>query len=617
MRFRFSSNFFSFVENPYHLKTNSSYLLQKKPYSNKLLKSIKIYSLSPFYLIYTMTLRNRVSPENRRRSLRRLLKEKGFIRAIEAHNGISAIIANNIQYEIEGKRYEFDAIWESSLTDSAAKGYPDAEIVGPESRYETIRQILNSSKKPIIVDGDTGGEATNFEYFIRTLEDMGVSMVIIEDKMFPKRNSLESETKQIQENPDVFSLKIKRGKEVQLSSDFMIVARIESLISGLGLEDAIFRAKKYLKAGADGIMIHSKNVNPKEILDFAIEYKRLSKDLGIRKPLVCVPTTYNTITEKELKNFGFNVIIYANHLLRSAHKAMKETAMMILRNRRGFEAESKCSPIRDIFKDVGFLEVKEKDLKYKKGNVRVIIPAAGRDNIFDIPKSVIKIKDKPLLLWQKEILNKCTLNDIIVVRGYKKELIDFGEMKYVNNENYDKSFILHSLFKAEQEMNNGFIYLNSDVLFNENIINNLLNSKKDIILVVDNSYTYHKHEKEKKLDLILTKNKPVEERRRLYKKDNEILRIGKNINKNMADYEFVGIAYFSEYGVEIIKKIYNDCKLNYKGPFHEAQSFERASFTDFIQEVIERGFTVSLLEIYKGWIEIHNKKDIELAERLL
>ena len=169
-----------------------------------------------------MTLLNRISPENRRKSLRNLLKQKGFIRAIEAHNGISAIIANNIYYEINGKRYEFDAIWESSLTDSAAKGYPDAEIVGPESRYETIRQILNSSTKPIIVDGDTGGEATNFEFLIRALEDMGVSMVIIEDKKFPKRNSLDPDAKQIQEDPNVFALKIKRGKNNQLSPDFMI-----------------------------------------------------------------------------------------------------------------------------------------------------------------------------------------------------------------------------------------------------------------------------------------------------------------------------------------------------------------------------------------------------------
>lgn len=564
-----------------------------------------------------MTLKKRVSPESRRKSLRNLLKEKDLIRVIEAHNGISAIIANNTHYEMEGELYEFDAIWESSLTDSAAKGYPDAEIVGPESRYETIRQILNSSTKPIIVDGDTGGDATNFEYFIRTLEDMGVSMVIIEDKVFPKRNSLDPGARQIQEDPDVFALKIKRGKNIQLSSDFMIIARIESLISGLGLEDALFRAKKYLKAGADGIMIHSKNVNPKEIIDFAIKYENLSKELGSRKPLICVPTTYNTITEEELKNVGFNIVIYANHLLRSAHKAMEETASMILRNRRGFEAESKCSPIRHIFKDVGFLEVKEKDLKYSKGNIRAIIPAAGKDPIFDKPKSVIKIKNKPLLQRQKEILNRCGLNDIIVVRGYKKEMIDIDEIKYINNDDYDKYFILHSLFKAELEMSNGFIYINSDILFNEHIINNLLNSKKDIILVVDNSYIYHKHEKEKKLDLVLAKSKPVEERRRLYQMDNEILRIGKNINKNMADYEFIGIAYFSEYGVEIIKKIYNDCRLNHKGSFHEATSFERASFTDFIQEVIDRGFTVNLLEIYKGWIEIHNNEDIELAKRLL
>ncbi len=564
-----------------------------------------------------MTLTNRITPEDRRKSLKKLLKKKDLIRIIEAHNGLSAIIVNNIKEKVGNEILEFDGIWVSSLTESAAKGYPDAEIIGIESRYETIRQILNSSNKPLIVDGDTGGEATNFEYFVRSLEDMGVSMVIIEDKKFPKRNSLDPGAKQTQEEPDVFALKIKRGKNVQITSDFMIVARIESLIAGSGLRDALFRAKKYLQAGADGIMIHSKDTNPKEIFDFAVEYNKLSRELGVNKPLICVPTTYNTVTEHELKDKGFNIVIYANHILRSAHKAMKKAASIILKNQRGLEVESICSPVINIFKDVGFLEVKEKDMKYVIGKIQAIIPAAGEDPNFNIPKSMIILKDKPILQRQVNILNRCGIKDITVIRGYKKNLFNVEAVQYIENNEYLTTFILHSLFKAEDNMKNGFIYLNSDIIFNDQIINNLLNSKEDIVLVVDNSYFYHKHEVDKKLDLILTKNKPNKEIRRLYQKDNEIIRIGKTIDKNMADYEFVGLAYFSEYGVDIIRKIYYDCKMNHKGSFHEAVSFEMASFTDFIQEVIDRGFKVNILEVYKGWIEIHNKKDIEIAEKII
>ena len=564
-----------------------------------------------------LKLKGRILPNDRRSILKKLLINKGFVRILETHNGLSAIIANNIKEKVRDEILEFDGFWFSSFTDSASKGYPDIEIIGVESRYETIRQVLNSSNKPIIIDGDTGGEAAKFEYFIRSLEDMGVSMVIIEDKKFPKRNSLESGTIQDQEDPDVFATKIKRGKEVQISNDFMLIARIESLISGAGLKDAIYRAKKYLLAGADGIMIHSKNINPKEIFDFANEYEKLSKELGDRKPLVCVPTTYNTITEDELKDHGFNIVIYANHLLRAAHKAMKETASIILRNKRAFEAEAMCSPVKTVFKDVGFLDVKEKDMKYIKGPIKVIIPAAGTDPEFEIPKAMTILKGKPILQRQIETLKNCGISEIIVIRGFKKEEFNVDGVKYINNEEYDKYYILHSLFKAEEEMEGGFIFIYSDILFNEKIIKNLLISKGDIILVLDNSYTYHKHKIDKNLELILTKNKPSEQTRDLYQVENEIIRIGRTINMDMADYEFTGIAYFSEYGVEIIRRIYNECNLNHKGNFHEADSFNKASFIDLIQEVIDRGFRVDILEVHKGWFEIHTRKDVDVAEKLI
>ena len=271
-----------------------------------------------------MSLKYMISPDQRISLLTKIIKEKGFVRAIEVHNGLSALIAQEAHVQKNGKMIEFDAFWESSLTDSASKGIPEAEIVGYDSRLLTLNEILNVTSKPIIVDGDTGGSPAQFEYFVRRLERLGVSAVVIEDKVFPKRNSLDTTAKQTLEEPENFAQKIERGNDVKTNKDFMIIARIESLISGTGLEDAIKRAQIYIEAGADGILIHSKKDNPIDILSFAKEYEKLCKKLGKRPYLVCIPTTYNLIKDEELAKNGFNIIIHANHLLRAAHKAMKK-----------------------------------------------------------------------------------------------------------------------------------------------------------------------------------------------------------------------------------------------------------------------------------------------------
>ena len=251
-----------------------------------------------------MTLLNNTLPEKRRGKLKALLEKCQIVRALEAHNGLSGIIANNtqVQGEYEGKPLirEFDAIWESSLTDSASKGHPDIEVVTFDSRLQTINEILAVTNKPMIVDGDTGGDVNAFEYTVSKLERVGVSAIIIEDKIFPKRNSLEAGVQQNLEDPEIFAQKIRRGKQIQTTNEFMIIARLESLIAGKPMKDALHRAKIYLQAGVDGIMIHSKSKSSDEILQFAQHYKKISAQLNLNKPLVCVPTTYNQTTEKEL-----------------------------------------------------------------------------------------------------------------------------------------------------------------------------------------------------------------------------------------------------------------------------------------------------------------------------
>lgn len=285
--------------------------------------------------------KNGVTPEQRMNMLRRLINCKPLVRVIEAHNGLSALIAENIK--VDGK--EFDALWESSLTDSASKSKPDIELVDFTSRTKTINEILEVTTKPIIVDGDTGGLTEHFVFMVKTLERLGVSAVIIEDKVFPKRNSLLQSAVHIQEKVDKFCDKIKAGKKAIITDDFMIFARIESLIAGKSVDDALKRANKYIQAGADGIMIHSKDKSPDKILEFCSEYKKLKHKV----PLIVVPTTYNTVTEKELIDAGVSIVIYANHLLRSSCKAMLETAKTILKNERAYEAESTCCPVNQIF----------------------------------------------------------------------------------------------------------------------------------------------------------------------------------------------------------------------------------------------------------------------------
>lgn len=282
-----------------------------------------------------------VTPEQRRPLLRRMINVKSLVRIIEAHNGLSAIVAENTQ--VNGK--QFDAIWESSLTDSASKGKPDIELVDFTSRVQTINEILEVTKKPLIVDGDTGGQQEHFIYMVRTLERLGVSAVIIEDKRFPKVNSLMPGAKHIQEDIDVFCEKIKAGKSAQITDDFMIIARVESLIAGKSVQDAIKRAIRYYHAGADAIMIHSKDSNPRKVFKFCEVYKNF-KD---RVPLVIVPTAYNTISEKEMMMFGIDVVIHANHLLRSSYKTMNSVAETILRTGKSCNVDDKCCTMQELF----------------------------------------------------------------------------------------------------------------------------------------------------------------------------------------------------------------------------------------------------------------------------
>ena len=285
------------------------------------------------------------TPDIRLKTLRRLINAKPIVRILEAHDGLCGLIIENLEIQKGDKREVFDGMWSSSLTDSTSKGKQDIEAVDLTTRLQDLNNILECTTKPIIFDGDTGGKIEHFTFTVRTLERHGISAIIIEDKVGLKKNSLfGTDAIQTQDTIEGFCAKIKAGKEAQVTQDFMIIARIESLIAGKPMSDALERAYAYVEAGADGIMIHSKNKSGEDIKEFCLTFRQRYAHV----PIVVVPTTYDHIHESELRKWGVNVVIYANHMLRAAYPAMMRVACTILENGRAQEVRDLCMPIKEI-----------------------------------------------------------------------------------------------------------------------------------------------------------------------------------------------------------------------------------------------------------------------------
>ena len=285
------------------------------------------------------------TPDLRRSRLRRLLYAKPILRFIEAHNGLTGLIVENVAVDTNRGHKDFDGIWGSSLTESTIKGKPDIEAVDVTSRVNSLQNVLEVTTKPIIFDADTGGQIDHFKFTVRTLERLGVSAVIIEDKTgFKNKLQFGNVVSQTQDSIEGFCEKIQAGKVAQITDDFMIIAQIESLIMDAGMEDAILRARRYIEAGADGIMIHSNSKDPEEIFEFCRRYKKFE----LRVTLVAMPSSYNQITEDELEGHGVNIVIYADQLLRAAYPAMLATAESILEYGRSAEVDSKLLYVKEI-----------------------------------------------------------------------------------------------------------------------------------------------------------------------------------------------------------------------------------------------------------------------------
>ncbi|MFX1255627.1 MAG: phosphoenolpyruvate mutase [Promethearchaeota archaeon] len=545
--------------------------------------------------------------KSKREVLRNYFQEKELIRIVGAHNGLSAKLV---------EKHGFDGVWASGLEVSTSYGVPDANIL-TMTEYLNAAQVMNEATNiPIIVDCDTGyGNSNNVIYMVKKFEAAGIAAVCIEDKLFPKVNSFIPGRQELAPISE-FVGKIMAGKNAQKTEDFMIFARVEALIAGWGQEEALKRAKAYVEAGADAILIHSKSKDPDQIKTFVNRWNNYA-------PLIVVPTTYPSMTEDAMRKLGIKMVIYANHGIRAAIKSMNYVFDRIYNN--GIVGiDSEIASMQEVFDLQDMYKMKEAEKKFLrngKENIKVLIPAAGDhklDNsmellLQDIPLIYLDINGKRLIDVTVKRLNSLGLYDISVISGYKSDKVRPDGFKLFHNKNYRTSQVLESLMCARSEMDEKTIILFSDVIVDPLIIKHLTTMPHDITLVIDRAFFEDPQASQKgpkKLDLVITSDTPVIDQRVVdFYKETTILKIGKNINLKDAHCEFIGLSMFSKKGLEILKRIYDEMSQNPNKLFHEAINFNYASFTDIIQEIIDRGYTVNAVEIYKGWSELKTFED--------
>src|SRR5919108_6224780 len=548
------------------------------------------------------------------RRLRELLRRPEAVVAVGAHDALSARLI---------ERAGFDAVWASGFAISAAQFVlPDANVLTMTENLEVIRQMSRATNLPIIADCDNGyGNAVNVMRTVAEYEAAGVAAISLEDNIFPKRCSFYSGVQRELVSVEEHCGKVRAAKRAQRSADFMVIARTEALIAGWGMDEALQRATAYADAGADAILIHSKAPTAVEVTAFA---RRWSRDI----PLVVVPTTYASTPLSALEAAGFKMVIFANHPVRAAITAMKDALALLRREGTASLLDPHIASLEEVYDLVGVaaLQAAEQEfLPIGADSVRAIILAAGFEPgllplIEDRPKALLDIKGKSILERQVEALNACNIKDIAVVRGYQKDKFTLPNIRYYDNDDYEKNFELASLFCADAELRGRCLILYGDILFDRSVLEKLLQSDKDISLVVDRAwYDQRRHvrpgEAPSKPDLVLLRDPPEQGYRFLPSTaDTTVVKIGQQHPAEDAHGEFIGMAMFSPKGTELLRQAYHRVVASHRsGPFHEAPSLAQASLTDLFQELIEQGQDVYAVNIYKGWMEVDTFEDYQRA----
>ncbi|MGQ9920199.1 MAG: isocitrate lyase/phosphoenolpyruvate mutase family protein [Desulfobacca sp.] len=546
--------------------------------------------------------------------LRQRLAQGEILQAAGAHDGLSARLVEQAR---------FDAVWASGLEISAAHAVPDANILTMKDYLEAASNINEAVTIPVIADCDTGyGNANNVIRLVKKYEAAGIAAICIEDKCFPKVNSYIPGRQELAPLAE-FVGKIRAAKDAQVSPDFMVIARIEALIAGWGMEEAWRRADAYVAAGADAILIHSKANSPDEIKAFIDGWSG-------SVPLVVVPTSYPQVTVPQLAAWGVRLVIYANVGVRAAVQAMSRVLAQ-LRQAGSLQAVAdEIAPLQTIFDLQEMSRFQAEGKKYlcrAYDNYAVIIPAAGQPQshdpldalLQDRPVAMLELQGKSLLQRNVETLRQIGLPHITVITGYQADAVNLEGIQKIFNPDFSRGHILHSIMQARELFDQDLLILYGDILFEPFLLQKLLACDGDIVLVVDNSFAQG-YNPNKNLDLVVAKEKPQSGKRRFMPQAcNCALRIGhQSIASQEADYEFVGLAKLSRTGSRKLRDIYDDCQRLFQDRvFHEAPNFLQASFTDLLQEAIDRGLPIQLLEVNSGWMEIQNWQDYQRACELL
>ncbi|HZR84976.1 MAG TPA: isocitrate lyase/phosphoenolpyruvate mutase family protein [Candidatus Binatia bacterium] len=543
------------------------------------------------------------------RSLRALLARRETAVACGAHDALSAKLVEEAG---------FDAVWASGFGLSAVRAVPDASILTMSETLDGARAMVDATSIPVIADCDTGfGNAINVMRTVSEFEAAGVSAICIEDNVFPKRCSFYTGVARELVATDEHARKIAAAKEAQRSRDFAVIARTEALIAGWGKDEALARARAYADVGADAVLIHSKHGDLSELAEVAAAWDRAT-------PLVAVPTTYIGTPLADLASAGFKLVIYANQPLRAAVSAMRD-ALRALRAGETLALERRIAPLEDIYALVGLPELRTNEARFlMPGGVdcSALILAAGEDPalgelVRDRPKCMLDIRGKTILERQIQALNASGIKDIAVVRGYEKTSIDLPHLRYYDNDRYLETGELASLALAQDELRGPLVCLYSDVIFDDAIVGRLLRASGDIVIVVDRAYQdvlRTGRVEARSHDLVVTEDPPVSGYRFVPQASGaRVEQIGQRLAPESADGEFIGLALFSERGARIVRETYQDLARSHRGAFHEAPSLARASLTDLLQELIDRGHEVTCVDVYKGWMEIDSFDDYRRA----
>lgn len=542
-----------------------------------------------------------VSSVSRASRLREFFASEGVVRIMGAHDGITAKVV-----ESNG----FDGVWAGSFEVSASHAVPDASILTMTQYLEAASVMNNAVSIPVVADCDTGyGNVNNVIDMVRRYEAAGIAAISMEDKRFPKVNSYIPGRQEMATIAE-FVGKILAAKNTQVSPDFMVIARVEALISGWGEEEALRRAHAYAEAGADAIFIHSKAKTPDEIISFANAW-------DFSAPLIICPTSYPMITLEEIEQLGIKMVIYANQGLRASLKAMNEVCDTIIRDGRLDTINDKLVTMDEVFELQGMNRMKEEEQVYLRSDtepVRVIIPAAGAPHnqesleplLQEIPLAMLDVNGKSILQRNIETLNKSQLYDICVIRGYRSDSFDVQGINYRDNPKYQSEGILSSVMSARDKMDGRVLLVYSDILFENSLVDHLTPLASDFVIVVDNSFK-RVARRNKKLDLVVTKEElPTGDRLLTYDHLYQVVRIGSAFPEETASAEFVGMAMLSEKGSRIFRDEYNKAMVEYVDkPFYEAENIRQASLEDFLQHLVTLGYRVEAMQVNSGWMEIH------------